>query len=202
MSGPESGTTPTPEAPPPASNWAAPPPATAKAAGPAEGVAYADLGIRIGAWVIDAVIYAIAFGIFAGVILSALALTGSFIGFVIGLVLLVVLSSAFSAIYFVYTWTTMRASPGQKVLGLETVNAADGKTLTQPQAIRRWMVLFGPLVALSALQWLLVGSFLAPLAGLANLVYLIYLIYTTNQDPKRQGFHDHYAATVVVKRAV
>ena len=33
-----------------------------------------------------------------------------------------------------------------------------------------------------------------------SLGYLIYLLYTTNQDPKRQGFHDHYGDTVVVKR--
>ena len=37
--------------------------------------------------------------------------------------------------------------------------------------------------------------------GLVSLAYLIYLLYTTNSDPKRQGFHDHYANTVVVKRA-
>ena len=34
----------------------------------------------------------------------------------------------------------MRASLGQKALGLQTVNAADGATLTRPQAVRRWAV--------------------------------------------------------------
>ena len=53
------------------------------------------------------------------------------------------MSAAISLAYFVYTWTTMRASPGQKVFNLETVNAADGATLTQNQAIKRWVYLFG-----------------------------------------------------------
>jgi uncharacterized RDD family membrane protein YckC len=199
MSGPEPGTTPTPEAPQPAS-WTAPPAGPAKDAGPAPGVAYADLGIRMGGFVIDAVIFFIAFWIFAAVVLTALAFGTGFGGLVLGFVLLTAFNTAFSAIYFIYGWTKLRASPGQKMLGLETVNAADGATLTQPQAIRRWLFLFGPFVALSALQWV-VGAFLGLVASLVSLGYLIYLIYTTNQDPKRQGFHDHQADTVVVRRA-
>lgn len=191
---------PSPEATPPPSSWTAPPPAPAKAAGPAAGIAYADLGIRIGAYIIDVVIFAVAFTVFAGVILGALALGGGVAGVIIGFLILVAFEVAFSAVYFIYTWTQLRASPGQKMLGLETVNAADGATLTQAQAIRRWLYLFGPFVALSAIQ-LVVGTTLGSLASLASLGYLIYLVYTTNQDPKRQGFHDHAANTVVVKRA-
>ena len=46
----------------------------------------------------------------------------------------------------------MRASPGQKVLSLETVNAADGATLTQNQAIRRWAFLWGPTTVVGAIS--------------------------------------------------
>jgi uncharacterized RDD family membrane protein YckC len=199
MSGPEPGTTPTPEAPP-STAWAAPPPDTSKAAGPAPGVTYADLGIRIGAYIIDAIIFGVALAIFAAVVLGVLALGAGIVGVIIGIVLLVAFNVAFSAIYFVYSWTRLRASPGQRMLGLETVNETDGATLTQPQAIRRWLALFGPFALLSAVQWV-AGSTLGSLAGLISLIYLIYLVYTTNKDPKRQGFHDHYAGTVVVKRA-
>ena len=58
----------------------------------------------------------------------------------------------------------MRASPGQKVLNLETVNAADGATLTQPQAIRRWVFLWGPHRARSALIATILGILISLLA--------------------------------------
>jgi uncharacterized RDD family membrane protein YckC len=171
-----------------------------KAAGPAPGVAYADLGIRIGAYIVDVIIMGILFAVIGGIIISVVASVSGFAGFLLSFIFLIAFEVAFSAIYFIYSWTALRASPGQKVLGLETVNAADGKTLSQPQAIKRWLVLFGPFVLLSALQ-LVVGSTLGALFGLVSFGYLIYLLWTTYQDPKRQGFHDHYAETVVVKRS-
>lgn len=211
MSGPDPGTPP-PEAPlptqappppaatQPASAWTAPPPGSTKDAGPAPGVAYADLGIRIGAYIIDVIVMFVLFFIVSVIIIGVLASFGGVASTVLGFIFLVAFEAAFSVIYFVYGWTRLRASPGQKVLGLETVNAGDGATLTQPQAIRRWLWLFGPFVLLSALQ-LVVGTTLGSLFGLVSLGYLIYLLYTVNSDPKRQGYHDHQAATVVVKRA-
>lgn len=201
MSGPEPGLSPAPESPPPApGGWTAPPPGAPKAAGPAPGVTYADLGIRIGAWIIDAIIVGILFGVLAVVILAFAAGLGGAASFLLGLIFLAAFEAAFSAAYFIYGWTNLRASLGQKMLGLETVNASDGKTLTQPQAVRRWLILFGPFVLLSALQ-LVVGSVLGSLFGLVSLGYAIYLLYTTNSDPKRQGYHDHFAETVVVRRS-
>jgi uncharacterized RDD family membrane protein YckC len=210
MSGPEPGGSPTPEAslqsaPPPSaeppSAWQAPPPSgPVKDAGPAPGVAYADLGIRIGAYIIDVIVMAVLFWIVAAIIIGVVASISGGVGFILSLIFIVAFEVAFSVIYFVYSWTKLRASPGQKVLGLETVNGADGRTLTQPQAIRRWLFLFGPFVLLSALQ-LVVGTGLGSLFGLASLGYGIYLLYTVYQDPKRQGYHDHQADTVVVKRS-
>jgi uncharacterized RDD family membrane protein YckC len=199
MSGPEPGGSPTPEAPPP-SAWTAPPPGPQKAAGPAPGITYADLGVRIGAYIIDVIVMGVVYGVIATVILAVLGGLGGLAGVVLGFIFVAIFGAAFSAIYFIYGWTALRASPGQKVLNLETVNAADGKTLTQPQAIKRWLVLFGPFVLLTALQ-LVVRGVLGSLFGLVSLGYLIYLLYTTNQDAKRQGFHDLQAATVVVKRS-
>ena len=46
----------------------------------------------------------------------------------------------------------MRASLGQKVLGLETVSATDGVDADPPQAIRRWLFLFGIVALASALS--------------------------------------------------
>ncbi len=80
----------------------------------------------------------------------------------------------------------MRASLGQKVLKLETVNAGDGATLTQNQAIKRWAFLFGPTAAGIVLA--IIPGLVGPLLSLLAFAYAIYLLYTTSQSPKRQGF--------------
>ncbi len=193
--------TPPPPAQMPGGFQVAPP-----AAGPAPGVAYADLVTRIIAYIIDSILLSIvSFFIAAivGVAILGALLTGGFILAIIGAAVLAVLVLGASAIYFVYTWTTMRASPGQKILNLETVAAADGATLTRDQAIRRWAFLFGPQALASVGQFALAAtsvSFLGPLLSLLAFIYTIYLLYTTSQSPKRQGYHDVQAGTVVVKR--
>ena len=209
------GGAPTP--PPPSGNWQAPQPPPAGApggfnpnfqqapveVGPAPGIVYADLVTRLVAYVIDAIILGVVWTVIWGVIIGSLLLTAGFgMVFIVGIVL-GALWLVGSAVYFVYTWTTMRASPGQKILKLETVNAADGATLTQPQAIRRWAFLFGPSAAGYALNAVFGSSltlaFLGMLLGLAAAVYAIYLLYSASQSSKRQGFHDVQAGTVVIK---
>ena len=168
-------------------------------AGPA-GMAYADVPSRIFAYIIDAIIMAVAFGILYaifGSLFFASAVGGfgllSFVWFVI----LLLIYAAGSAIYFIYTWTKMRGSPGMRVLGLEVLNAADGAALTQPQAIRRWLFLFGPFVLGQAAAFMLGG--LGTILSLVLFGYVVYLLYTAANSPTRQGFHDVQSATVVVK---
>ncbi len=206
MTDPAGGPPPTPQG---SDNWQTPPPpapgglqAAPVATGPAPGVAYADLVTRIIAYIIDAILLSIVFGVIGIAILGGFLLTGGFVGAIIGFVVLGVLYLAGSAAYFIYTWTTMRATVGQKVLNLETVNAADGATLTRDQAIRRWAYLFGPSALGTVANFALVGSIaiLGSLISLAAFVYAIYLLYTASQSPKRQGYHDVQAGTVVVKR--
>lgn len=168
-------------------------------AGPA-GMAYADVPSRIFAYIIDAIIMAVGFGIlyaiFGGLLIGS-ALGGfSFMLFVWFVVLLLIYAAG-SAIYFIYTWTRMRGSPGQRVLGLETLNAADGATLTQPQAIRRWLFLFGPFVLAQVASFMLPGP--GSLVGLLAFGYGLYLLYSAANSPTRQAFHDVQASTVVVK---
>jgi uncharacterized RDD family membrane protein YckC len=170
------------------------------AAGPAPGVVYADTVTRVIAYIIDSVIYFIAAIFIVGLLVLAI-FSGGGIMSLIGSILLAVIGLVGSAIYFVYCWTRLRASLGQKVLGLETVNAADGATLTQPQAIRRWAFLFGPFALGSALGYAPGAlAFLGSLVGLLAIIYAFYLLWTVSKDSKRQGFHDVQAATVVVKR--
>jgi len=160
-------------------------------AGPAPGIAYADLVTRIIALVLDGLI------LFIPYVLISLVL--SFISF--GSFVAALAYAGASAAYFVYTWTKQRASYGQKFQRLECVNAADGATLTQEQAIRRWAFLFGPnaLVAVVANFPIWPIAALGSLLGLVVFIYYIYLLYSASQSPKRQGFHDVQAGTVVVK---
>jgi uncharacterized RDD family membrane protein YckC len=207
-----------PAAPPPSAPAveAAPPSAPAASTSPAwvstitssqtvagpTGLAYADVPSRIFAYIIDAIIMAVAFGIlyaiFGGLLIGS-ALGGFDFMFFIWFVVLLLIYAAGSAVYFIYTWTRMRGSPGQRVLGLETLNAADGAVLTQPQAIRRWLFLFGPFVLAQVASFMLGG--LGSLVGLLTFAYAVYLLYTAANSPTRQAFHDVQASTVVVKVA-
>jgi uncharacterized RDD family membrane protein YckC len=212
--------------PPPAAAEAAPPPAAPPAGAPAAassmpgwvntvtstqtlagpaGMTYADVPARIFAFIIDGIILNVAlfilYAIFGALFWSSVLIGGlGFMAFVWFVVLLVIYAAG-SAIYFIYTWTKMRGSPGQRVLGLETLNAGDGAVLTQEQAIRRWLFLFGPFVLASAFSLLNFFGFIGTLVGLLLWAYAIYLLYTTGNSPTRQGFHDMQASSVVVKVA-
>ena len=167
------------------------------APGPTAGIAYADLPIRIGAYLIDGVILGIGIVIVYTILASVLLFGGA--GLLVFALIAGLISLAASAVYFVYTWTTMKASPGQRMLGLMTVNEADGSALTQNQAITRWAVLSGPWIIGFVFNQVYSYSIFGLLVSLAGLGWTVYLLYTTANDPKRQGFHDKYAKTVVVK---
>jgi uncharacterized RDD family membrane protein YckC len=187
---------------PPTSGWAAPP--APIQAGP-EGFVYADVPNRAIAYIIDAIIIAIAASI-VGIILAGIGLstgqitgTGTDLNFElnpVGLVISAVIDGAISAAYFIYTWTSMRGTIGMKALGMQIGNEGDGATLTQNQAIKRWIYVGG---------WISIAQIINPvpllglLVGIAGLVYVIYLLYTTAQSPTKQGYHDHQAHTMVVK---
>ncbi|MEA2537715.1 MAG: hypothetical protein QOF11_1949 [Chloroflexota bacterium] len=207
MSGPEPGTTPTPQTPPPAappppSDWAAasaPPPAAA-VPGHA-GLVYADVPNRIIAQIIDAIIVGIVLiviGAILGSILGApMTLTGTEISYnYVSLLISAVVGTAISAAYYIYTWTRMRGTIGQRLLGMQVGNAADGATLTMEQAVKRWLALGGVFALAQLLQPL---PALGLLLSLAGLVWAIALLVTTAQSPTKQGLHDQFAGSVVVK---
>ena len=203
----QSGSTSDPSAPPtsdpstpPTSGWAAPP--APVQAGP-EGFVYADVPNRAIAYIIDAIIVAILAGI-VGIILGGIGLsTGSFaagtlnfqINYV-GLIVSAVIDAAISAAYFIYTWTSMRGTVGMKALGMQIGNAGDGKTLTTDQATRRWIVIAAPGILA---QVLFIIPAIGILLGLVAFGWFIYLLWTTYSSPTKQGFHDKYANTMVVK---
>lgn len=169
------------------------------APGPTAGIAYADLPIRIGAYIIDGIILGIGIVVVYTILAAFLVFGGGFGGLLIFAVIAGALSLGASAVYFVYTWTTMKASPGQRMLGLMTVNEADGSAISQNQAITRWALLSGPWIISFVFNQVYSYGLFSLLISLAGLGWTVYLLYTTANDPKRQGFHDKYAKTVVVK---
>ena len=194
--------TPTPPPSPPPTGWAAPPPVQA---GPA-GFFYADVPNRAIAYIIDAIILGIvnlvAFAILASIGLNPVTIDFNNPGLVsynfIAGVIAALVGLAISAAYFLYTWTAMRGTVGMKVLGMQVGNAGDGKTLTMEQAVRRWIALGAPFSIAQAFN---PAPALGLLIGLAAFAWFIFLLWTTYSSPTKQGFHDKFANTMVVKAA-
>ena len=211
---------PAPEAPTPPPQAPTPPPqapmstqpawmtsmtSTVPVAGPA-GFFYADIPNRAIAYIIDAIIVAVGFVIVAAV-LGAIGLHTTTLDLTspsltsfnpIAGIIYAALNLAISVAYFVYTWTAMRGTVGMKVLGMQIGNAQDGATISMDQALRRALVLFGPFAVAQALGgWGILGI----LISLASLGWFIYLLYTTAVSLTKQGFHDKFANTMVVKAA-
>jgi uncharacterized RDD family membrane protein YckC len=92
----------------------------------------------------------------------------------------------------------MRATLGMRVLGMQIGNAGDGATMTTNQGIRRYVALSAPAIIAQVFNAIpLIGVVI----GLAGLVWYIWLIYTMAQSPTKQGWHDTFANTQVVKSA-
>lgn len=176
----------------PGGGWSAPPPPVTVPG--AAGFVYGDVLYRVIALIIDAIILGIINVIVFGVINGILGfnLVSFLASVVVGLVV--------SAAYFTFMWTAQRGTIGMKVLGLQIGNAGDGKTLTQEQAVRRWLVLFGPQVLAQAAS-LSMGGGLSFLVGLAVLAWEIFLLWTTYSSPTKQGWHDKFVNSMVVKAA-
>ncbi|MBX3031637.1 MAG: RDD family protein [Chloroflexi bacterium] len=216
---------PTPPTPPPPASWqqapqqpappVAPPPAQppswtanltsqAPTPGPA-GFVYGDIPNRAIAYIIDFVVLFI-----IGVVISAitLALFGNNIQLSNGTTTLQEQSMmsvlAYQAVwyiivaaYFWYSWTHSRATVGMKLLGMQIGHEVDGRTISTDQAVVRIVAMFGPGLVAG-----IISAFALDLSFIANLVAFIWflaLLITTAQSPTKQGLHDRYAHTMVVK---
>ena len=155
-------------------------------------LAPAAIGARVVASLIDGIILWLSLSIVGG-ILSDVTIGGSFIRALIQAVVV------FG--YFGYSWTAFRASPGQRVLGLMTVNEADGAALTRNEAVVRLGYLFGPIVFYSLISASQLGI-IAFFAALAVIGYYVYLVYSAAIDPRKQGFHDKQSGTLVITKSV
>ena len=197
---------PSPSAPPPGSppsgpivNWA-PPPAAPEVPG-APGLSFADTASRIVAYVIDILIlgiigFAIAAVLGLGETTTRTSGSNTFSSYFVSTTnpIVSLIYAVIGAAYFIFSWSGgRRATIGQRLLHLQVGNAFDGRPLSTEQAVRRW-------IALGSFLGLL--AFIRPIAGLASLaqlVWVIALVITTVRSPTKQGLHDRFANSAVVK---
>ncbi len=179
-----------------------PAPTTPAPTTPASGLVYADVPNRAIAYIIDAILVGLII-VVLGTVLAGIGLATSTIGTgatvetnYLATIILGLIGIAISGAYFIYTWTSMRATIGMKVLGMQIGNAGDGRTLTTDQAIRRFLALSVPSVLAQVFAPVpVIGGIL----GLAAFAWVIFLLYTTAKSPTKQGWHDVFANTQVVK---
>jgi uncharacterized RDD family membrane protein YckC len=100
--------------------------------------------------------------------------------------------------YFVWFWSGgRRATPGQRVFGIQVGNAFDGRPLTSAQGVRRWVGL-GTLLGLPfLLPFMLVGI----ATGVVSLLWNLLLLITTIASPTKQGLHNRFAGSALVRPA-
>jgi uncharacterized RDD family membrane protein YckC len=171
------------------------------------GLVYGDVLSRSIAYIIDAILIGIVSAILQMVVGAILGpaisvnLNATSLGDLTSVNYLTILVDAAAGIgvsfaYFVYLWSSQRATIGMRVLSLQVGNESNGATLTMDQAVIRWAALFGP-AALSQAFW--PAPLIGMLLGLISFVWFLALLYTTWASPTKQGLHDRYAHTMVVK---
>jgi uncharacterized RDD family membrane protein YckC len=171
--------------------WTANLTSTTPVVGPA-GFFYADVPNRSIAMVIDVIamifIWVIA-GIISAVIFSGGSTAYNIVQFVLGYGVL--------AAYFLWTWVSMRGTLGMRLLGMQIGHQVDGRTLSYEQGAIRFGVLFGPWIVLGIIAAFVPS--LTAITGLLDIVWFIVVLVTMAQSPTKQGIHDRYAQTMVVK---
>ncbi len=167
------------------------------------GFVYGDVPNRIIAYIIDVIVLAV-INIVAGAVLGAIGLNVVTVNGLelsynyVASIIVAAVGLAISGAYFGYTWTARRATIGMQVLGLQIGTAPGGATISMDQAIRRFIALGAPFSIAQVLNPLpLIGI----LIGLAALAWVIFLLYTTAKSPTKQGWHDVFANTMIVKAA-
>jgi uncharacterized RDD family membrane protein YckC len=103
-----------------------------------------------------------------------------------------------NAIYLVWFWSGgRRATPGQRAFGIQVATAFGGQPLTTGQAVRRYLGIGQWIGLLFVLPYLSTAIF--AVVGVA-LWYLVLLISTV-VSPTKQGIHDWFAGSAVVRPA-
>ena len=179
--------------PTPTVAWAAPTLAVQEVA---PGLTWADIPSRFVAYVIDTFLVAFTGGVIIGVLGAGSTAPGQIDNDPTGGGLLSIVSTLVGAAYFVLSWSGgRRATLGQRVFRIQVGNAFDGQPLTTTQAFKRWIGL-GSVIGLLAV---IPSPSLYAAASLAELVWTVVLLISTSTSPTKQGLHDRFANSAVVR---
>jgi len=151
--------------PTPSTAWEAPEPI----AGPAPGVAFADHGPRLIAYIIDTIIIVIA--------TIVLVIVGGILASIVPALAIIPFLGIFivSLVYFPYYWAKSGQTPGMKQQGIKVVRDSDGGPVTMGSAILRT-----------------IGTWISAAVFYIGFIWIFI-------DKRRRGWHDLIAGTVVVK---
>lgn len=195
------------------SGWAVP--ATAAAVATTEdGYVISGVGSRIVAWLIDTTLAGFVPGLIGLALFDFQAIarrafeqaernpggridpSAYAVPVTLDFVLVTLITLGIQYLYFVGFWTSRwRSTPGMMGLSMRVVDAATGGTLSIVEATKRWIALGFPLALLA-----LIGS-LQSAAGLIQFGLLIFLFLTTVTNARRQGLHDRWANSLVIRSA-
>jgi uncharacterized RDD family membrane protein YckC len=110
------------------------------------------------------------------------------------LILVTLIGLAIQFIYFVGFWTSDgHATPGMRGLRMQVVDAATGGTLSLTAATKRFVALGYPL------SLLVIVPALQSIAGIAEFALSLFLFFTTITNDRRQGLHDKFANSLVIR---
>ncbi|HEV2950843.1 MAG TPA: RDD family protein [Actinomycetota bacterium] len=188
--------------------WAAPAPAGA--APGREGYVIAGMGARLVAYFIDGLVVSIIPTILTLVVVDytdmiqqaidasrtggTAAQTSFTFAVTPQLILVALISLALQYLYFIGFWTSgARSTPGMRGLRMQVVDAATGGTLSLLAATKRFIAMGYPLALL-----ILVPA-LQSAAGVAQFALSLFLFFTAITNDRRQGLHDKWANSLVIR---
>lgn len=192
---------------------------------PALGVAYVDLPRRAVAFFLDVLMTQITAtlllqvaGFVAGItLLQSTGVTdnalSAWLGFALPTIAVAVLQGAVQILFL----RSYRATPGQLILGLHTLRAADGRPLGKGRALLRWLLTFMPAWAIAASSnigiWWAAGVARSPAGQISSdavvpsglsitlpVIWFTIILISILLSERGQGIHDRLAGSVVVQR--
>jgi uncharacterized RDD family membrane protein YckC len=108
----------------------------------------------------------------------------------------VLLTIVIDAVYFVLFWTTSgRSTPGMKLFKLQVGDAATGNKLEMAAGAKRWAA-YGTWIGVLGLV-----PALAAVGSLVQVAWTLVLLFTTVTSPTKQGLHDRFAGSAMVRPA-
>ena len=179
----------TPASPAAPVDWSTSEPAAIAVSEIAPGIVLAGMGTRIAAFFVDLFILG------CTAITVTLVVTSLIDDPATADLASAVVAAALGVAYFTVAWIgPWAATPGQRLAGLQVVDAATFQRIGVGQAVVRSLALGAALNLL---------SFAAPISRVIGAILIIWpfvLVASAIYDPRHQGLHDRWTRTLVVRR--